>query len=301
MLAAACIACIFVGNVCGAELSVLRLLVSNDNAFARETAAQMQKLLERSMPSVMVETLDVDKLPIEATPLPGRVLVTVGDSAWKAVLATNLREVAILAVMPSRGGFESLPKPWQRNVSAIFLDQPVGRWLNLAGLIKPSGARIGVMLGDETSGLSQSLQAAASDRRQRLRLATVKSEAEVGRVLSGIIQDIDVLLAIPDANVHTTNTVQPILLMSYHAAVPVIGYSPGYQRAGAMVVLYTTPYQLAQQAVESVMAFREGKVLQSVQSTKYFTVGANATVARSLGIALPDTEVLEQRLQSMKD
>ena len=109
------------------------------------------------------------------------------------------------------------------------------------------------------------------------------------------------LLAIPDPIVHNANTVQPILLMSYHAAIPVIAYSPAYQRAGAMVVLYTTPAQLAQQTLELVTAFREGRSLPAVQEAKYFSIGINTTVARSLGISLPDGQVMEQKLRLMKE
>jgi ABC-type uncharacterized transport system substrate-binding protein len=101
--------------------------------------------------------------------------------------------------------------------------------------------------------------------------------------------------------VQTANTIQPILLMSYHAGIPVIGYSAAYQRAGAMVSLYTTPEQLARQAVEAVIAWRQGKGLPATPEPKYFTVGINVTVARSLGIELPGADVLEQKLRSMKE
>ena len=110
-----------------------------------------------------------------------------------------------------------------------------------------------------------------------------------------------VFLSLPDPIAQTPATVPPLLLMTYRAGVPVIGYSEAYLRAGAAVALYSTPEQIAQQISDTVLAFRRTGVLPANQILKYYTVGTNPSVLRSLGITLPAAEELENRLHQMKE
>jgi hypothetical protein len=284
-------------NAIAADGQSIRLISSDDSPFARATARRLQELLEPSTPGITLEKSDGTYNASTAS----RFVVAVGESAWNTVLAASPRDVALLAVIPGQNGFEVAAGRSSRSTSAIMFDQPIGRLLNLVTLVKPQNAQLGVVLGPNSEDLAAGLQQNANERKQRLHVRVISEEASVGKAFADVIRNSDVLLAIPDPVVHNANTVQPILLMSYHAGVPVIGYSAAYQRAGAMVVLYTTPEQLARQVAEAVMMWREGKGLPAPQSPKYFTVGVNVTVARSLGISLSDAETLEQKLHTMKE
>lgn len=283
-----------------AEGPAIQLVVSNDNAFASETASRLQKLLEHSVPDLALERVDPASVSAATFEVPAHLVVTLGDFAWKMAAAASSRDIPLLAVMPRRHVYESLIRRSPRNAAAIFLEQPVDRMLNLVSLLRPH-ARIGVVLGATNQEMAAILQTAATERNQYLHIKTASEEAAVGRTLDKMIRDINVLLAIPDPVVQTANTVQSILLMSYNAGIPVIGYSAAYQRAGAMVSLYTTPEQLSRQVAEAVIAWHQGKGLPTSKAPKYFTVGVNTTVARSLGIELPDVDTLEQKLRSMKE
>ena len=285
-----------------AESLSIRLVVSDDNAFSRETANRLQILIEQSVPGIALERVTATAAAsAAASPALVRLVVTVGDAAWQST-ASSPKDSPILAVMPQSRAYETMIKRSPRNFAAIFVEQPVGRIFNLVSLLKPGDAEVGIVLGAATQDMAPLLQAAANERNQRLLLETASEGAAVGRVLADVIRGgANVLVAIPDPVVQTANTVQPILLMSYHAGIPVIGYSAAYQRAGAMVSLYSTPEQLARQVSEAVIAWTQGKGLSAIQEPKYFTVGINTTVARSLGIELPDADTLEQKLRSMKE
>lgn len=284
-----------------AEELTVRLVVGNDSAFASETASRLQKQLEQSAPGIALERVDIASLPAASSTNSASLVVTLGDVAWQAAAAVFPRDIPVLALMPRRHAYEALMKRSPRNASAIFLEQPINRMLNLVGLLKPRGARVGVVLGPATQEMASRLQEASSERKQLLWLEKVSEEAAVGRALARVIQNANILVAIPDPVVHTANTVQSILLMSYQADIPVIGYSAAYQRAGAMVSIYTTPEQLSRQAAETIIAWHQGKGLPPTQEPKYFTIGINTTVAHSLGIELPDAVTLEQKLRSMKE
>lgn len=289
-----------VSPVASADGQVVRLVVSDDNAFASETANRLQKLIEQSATGIALERVDIASLPAASSANPANLVVTMGDLAWQAATTLSSQDSAVLAVIPRRHIYQALANRSSRNTSAIFLEQPVNRLLNLVSLLRPQ-AQVGIVLGTTTQEMVPLLQTAANERNQHLHMETANEETAVGRALGKVIRKIDVLLAIPDPVVQTANTVQPILLMSYNAGVPVIGYSAAYQRAGAMVSLYTTPEQLARQAVEAIIAWRQGKGLPANTRPKYFTVGINTTVAHSLGVELPDADTLEQKLRSMKE
>lgn len=279
----------------------VRLVVGDDNAFAVEAASHLQKLLQQSAPGIELERVDIASLPSVSSLAASHLIVTFGDLAWQMAAAVSSRDTPVLAVMPHRHAYEALIKRSPRNTWVIFLEQPVDRLLNLVSLLKPRDARVGVVLGPSTLEMAPRLLEASGERKQRLRLETVKEEAAVGWVLARVIKQSNILIAMPDPVVHTANTVQSILLMSYHAGIPVIGYSAAYQRSGAMVSLYTTPEQLARQTAEMVTAFLQQKGLPATMEPMYFTVGINSTVARSLGVELPDADALERKLSSMRE
>lgn len=129
----------------------------------------------------------------------------------------------------------------------------------------------------------------------------VERENDVGPGVERLVQQVGMLLALPDPVAHTAGTVPPLLLITYRAGVPVIAYSEAYLRAGAVAALYATPEQIAQQVVEMISSYRQGKTLPQSQGLKYFTIGSNPSVARSLGFNLPPLDELETRLKQMKE
>ena len=96
----------------------------------------------------------------------------------------------------------------------------------------------------------------------------------------------DVLLALPDPQVFNGLTIQNILTAAYRQRVPLAGFSPAYVKAGALLALYSTPAQLGAQSGEIARAVLAGRPLPPPQAPREFSVGVNADVARSLGIAV---------------
>jgi ABC-type uncharacterized transport system substrate-binding protein len=114
--------------------------------------------------------------------------------------------------------------------------------------------------------------------------------------LKRVLEQADLLLALPDAQVYSSGSIQNILLASFRARVPMLAYSPAYVRAGALLALYVTPAQIGVQAASLALAVLQGKTLpeRAVYSND-FQVSVNEHVARSLGLAL-DAEALQQSL-----
>jgi ABC-type uncharacterized transport system substrate-binding protein len=75
-----------------------------------------------------------------------------------------------------------------------------------------------------------------------------------------------------------------------------VAFSPAYVRAGALLAVHVTPFQIGIQAAQMTRNLLDGKALPAsgVYSSD-FQISVNEHVARSLGLSL-DGQDLRQRL-----
>ncbi len=230
--------------------------------------------------------------------------VVVGAPALRKLLQQGAPR-QVIVVLITRGALEeelsrALPRGG-REIHAIVLDQPLGRYLDLIQLALPQRSRVGLLLGTGGGSQQKTLEKLASVRDMNISVARVFGDAVFITQLERLLTQCDVLLALPDSSIHNRNTVQPLLLTTYRAGVPVVAYSEGYAQAGALLALYSTPSQLARQTAEVLQHLAQGRNVPQVQMPRYFSVSVNASVARSLGLALPSGDILRERLlQSSK-
>ncbi|MCX7673944.1 MAG: hypothetical protein N2Z63_10210 [Thiobacillaceae bacterium] len=227
---------------------------------------------------------------------PG-LLVPVGLRATRMVAEHVGRQAAVLALMVPRSAYEAIVWPAalsRRRLSAVFIDQPPGRSLDLIERVLPRARSIGVIHSESAAGLS-SLQQEAARRRLHLRSASIAHTGEVGAALRQLLPEIDVLLLLPDAQVVHANNVQHVLLTTYRYRVPVIGFSQVLVKAGAIAAIYSTPAQIGAQGGEIARQWRAGDgELPAPGHCESYSIGFNHHVARSLGIVLPDEARVRQ-------
>jgi ABC-type uncharacterized transport system substrate-binding protein len=183
--------------------------------------------------------------------------------------------------------------------TVILLDQPVDRWISLLQVAFPGHNQVGMLLGPASLRSARGLERRFQERRLSLATESIASAEEVVPALERLLPRMSVLLAMPDALVHNRNTVQPLLLTTYRAGIPVVAYSESYQQAGAVLALYSTPAQIAYQIVESVQQFLDGRAPSFLQPPRYYTVGVNGAVARSLGLQLAPGSDLQEQLRGL--
>lgn len=287
-----------------ADIQEIRIVTGEGNSFVRETALKLADFMRGVAPGLDVQMAN-DNSMAGSSDQGKRLLVAIGENAVKDIEAGGSNGSLILTLAPRRTSLETIAKK-HTVIAAIQFDQPLIRMLNLARLIgsdERPGRKdvVGIVVSPALQRYLAAAESAASERRQKLRIEVVDSEMAVGAAIARIVDEAGMVLTIPDPIVHTANTVQPILLLTYRAGIPVIGYSAAYLRAGAAVALFSTPEQLARQAAEAIGAYLAGKPLPKQQSPRYFTIGVNTTVARSLGVDLPRAEELEQKLRAMKE
>ena len=128
----------------------------------------------------------------------------------------------------------------------------------------------------------------------------VKPESSIFLPLTWVLSKSDLLLAVPDPQVYNPNNIQNILLSTIRARKPMMGFSPAYVRAGAMIGLYVTPTQVGQQAASLVKNALNGTPFphHPIPSDD-FEVEVNASVSRAFGLTL-DPERLREAVRRLE-
>jgi len=182
---------------------------------------------------------------------------------------------------------------------AIVLDQSPARRFALIAALLPNARRVAIPYGPVSRALRASVEAEARERGFSVNSREVLREDEIHRVLSRTLRGADVLLAIPDPVVFSRDVTRNVLLDTYRARVPVIGYSSAWVAAGALAAIYAAPADLGADAAEllRVTLATDNRIPEGVNGPRRFQLGINPQVARSLGIVVPDAATLRRRIE----
>lgn len=230
------------------------------------------------------------------------LIITLGTRAAQGIAALAPRAPILYALLP-RSAYERLPHRTDegRRFSAVFIDQPAARQIELLRLALPDWSRLALLSGRDSAELGGRLQSVARERKLRPVLAQVNDENELYPTLQRVLAEPAILLALPDSSLYNNRTISNILLTAYHQRSPVVGFSPAYVKAGALLALYSTPAQVGQQAGEAArQALAAGGALPAPASPRQFRVNTNTYVARSLGITLDEPGLLKERLERLE-
>jgi hypothetical protein len=238
----------------------------------------------------------LDAKSVQALAREVRLLVPVGIKASRMVAEHAGGQAAVLALMVPRSGFEAQTWPAtlsRRRLSAVYIDQPPSRSLSLIEKVLPRAKRVGVLHSHEGLASIGALSQEAARRRLTLRVAEVSPSGEVAAGLRQVLPESDVLLLLPDAQVINANNVQHVLLTTYRYRIPVIGFSQGLVKAGAVAAVYSTPAQIGAQGGQIARQWRIGEGdLPPPRYCDEYAIALNHHVARSLGLSLPDESVI---------
>jgi putative ABC transport system substrate-binding protein len=207
-----------------------------------------------------------------------RMWLTLGGDALVRVLSRASRAPVVAALIP-RVSFErilaeSTGKKLQ-GLSALYLDQPFGRQLDLLRMALPVSRRVGVLWGPESVLQQRSLTTAMQSRGFEPVYGMVRSETTLFSGLKQALDDVDVLMAVADPLVFNSATVSNILLATYRSRIPVFSFSPAYVKAGALLALYSTPNQIGMQAATMVRVVLQGTGVPPSQYPNDYVVGVN--------------------------
>lgn len=234
---------------------------------------------------------------------PGTLVVPVGIKAARAVLEQRPTKASILSLMVSRAGYESLQAQMgsKVNLSAVYIDQPLSRSLALIRLLLPDARRVGFLQSPETESMNELFRQQASRTQFILVSERIQDPEAVPEALQRILPKVDVFLLQADSIVVNSDTVRYILLANYRQQMPVIGFSRGMVKAGAVAAVVSDPDAIALQG--ATLARQWNPLTGALPAPVYasqFTLVFNYPVARSLGVAYPvDGKALNEWRKAM--
>lgn len=229
-------------------------------------------------------------------------VVAVGIAAHRGMqelFAGDTTPPPLLSILVPRLAFERIADPARLragSLSAVFLDQPPGRQLDMIRLALPAVRNVGILVSRESKGHAPALEKAAKDRGLQLVTSQV-DQSGLFPSLQSLLPEVELLLALPDPAVFNSQTAANILTAAYRRQVPLVGFSPAYVKAGALLALYSTPAQVGARGGELLRQALPGKSLPPPQWPREFAVAINRDVAHSLGLALDERHLGEQLRQ----
>jgi putative ABC transport system substrate-binding protein len=182
--------------------------------------------------------------------------------------------------------------------SAIFIDQPLARQAALAQALFPAAVNYGVLLGPTSSQRQAEIDELKNTTDRQLVVSAAGHEANIARATNGLLNRIDLLLAVNDPLVLNRENAKWLLYSAYQHRLPVIGFSQAYVNAGAAGAVFSEPEQMARQAAEIVQrqAAMPTGCLPAAGFPVYFSVAINQSVCSSLGGASCDENTLDALL-----
>jgi len=182
-----------------------------------------------------------------------------------------------------------------RNHISVLLNQPIERYLVFSQQL----------LNLKTLGtINRSNPVIISQQRKASRKLNLKLDqyqlGETNKRLLAIVRQLikknEALLMLPDQTIYNRDTLKGILLTTYRGRTPVISYSPGHVKSGALAAIYSSPVNIGQHLADLVNQHHRGKLNTNNKLiyAEYYSIATNQRVAHSLGLDLPSEENLRQ-------
>lgn len=295
LLILACV-CLMTYGSAWAQVAVIWIVAPDTGGAHAEVQGILRTALDRA-DGVRWRTLTPEQLP-GASP-PPRLVVAVGAAALGAVVAwaqpLAVPPPVLAALLPRQAFTRELERSGRRlAASAVILDQPPARQVELIRAALPAARRVGLLLGPASRPSALDVSEAIAAAGMSVKADDVEQRGTVG-ALQSVLDDSDVLLALADPSVFNGDTLAGILAAGYRRQVPLVAFSPSYVKAGALAAVYATPAQIGRAAADAVRRWLAGGVLPPVAPPREFSIDVNPAVARSLGLAI-DADALRARL-----
>lgn len=279
------------GRVFAEPLLVNVILSENGGSYSEFSAALRENLLDSNV------TLSIQDA---AQPQPNSGLIIAVGMKAASVVANNYAHTVLNVMIPKSGHKKLLHDfpGWEKSslYSSIYLDQPIERQLGLIAASLPDRDRVGVLLDSHTQDELEQLRQKAIEYGLSLYEQKVEADTPLFDALQNVLQHSDVVLALPAPAIYNSSTLRNILVSTYQAGIPLVGFSSAYVRAGAICAVFSSPAHFALQASMLVRKFIETGILPSAQYPKFYEVAVNHRVAQSLGININDSDELVKKI-----
>ena len=277
--------------------TILVVQSESETAFD-EAVGALSQYLKRDHPNqtARVEVRTLSKLANPDAELGAAIaqlkpalVITLGSqaTAWAQNSIQNIPLLFGMVLDPEAQGID--PARAKSAMTGVSMQIPLSDQFMRLKQVLPDVRRVGTVYDMRNEALVD--QARREATRQGLTLVgnPVRTPAEVPEAFRGLAGRVDVLWSFPDTTVYSREAAQFILLFSFRNRLPLMGFSRGYVRAGALFALYAdykdVGLQLAEVAHE-ILAGRSPREIP-VGPPRRHALALNMRVADALGTKIP--------------
>lgn len=273
------------------------------NVIVSETGGSYSEFYDALRESLRNSNVTFNVLDATLPPPNSSLIIAVGMKAASIVAGNNAQRV--LNVMIPKSGHKKLLRDFPKRensplFSSIYLDQPVERQLSLIAAAFPERDRVGVLYDSPQPDDLNQLREKTAEYGLSLYEQEVGTNTSMFEALQNVLLHSDVLLALPVPAVYNSSTLRNILVSTYQAEIPLVGFSSAYVKAGAICAVFSTPAQFASQTSLAIQKFIETGALPPAQHPKFYEVAVNDRVAQSLQINIKNPDEILRRMSTHK-
>lgn len=264
---------------------VIAVIKSSGTAPYQAALEGFKKIIRDERPSVLIREYDLDERNVigRIMSLGPDLVMPVGTPAAKLVVR-NVKDIPVvfsLVLDPAGSGLEG------RNLTGSSLDIPIASQFDILKMLIPGLRTIGVIYNlEENEHVINRARRVADDAGLVLvtfPVASVKMVPRMEEIYVGA------LWLVPDRIVCRPAVIRNILVKSLGQGIPVMGISPHYAKAGALLAVCCDYWDIGRQAGETALRVLDGENPADVpvsvpRRTKLYL---NSRVAEKLGIVIP--------------
>jgi ABC-type uncharacterized transport system substrate-binding protein len=226
-----------------------------------------------------------------------KVIVTLGIKATAFAKKHFSDKYIFSALIPKISGINASSLGDNPNHYLLYLDQPLHRSMLLISALSNRLKHVGVMISSSDNKTEEILVRAAFEHNITLNLEKIDSVDQIGASLNRLLNNSDILLALPDIKIHNKSTVSNILVSAYRKRIPLIGFSSAYVKAGALAAIYSSHEDIAFHVRDNITRVFSGERIENrEQNAAYFSILFNYEVARSLDFPTKSVDELEDSI-----
>lgn len=281
-----------------AARSTILVLQSEDEAAFDEAVAGLAQELHRLHPDggVKVEVRNLAKIASPETELPAALsslkpalMITLGSQAtvWAQSSVQHTPVLFGMVLDPQAQGID--PSRASSPMTGVSMQIPLSEQFARLRQVLPEVRRVGTVYDARNQALVNEARREASRQGLTLVGAPVSGAAEVPEAFRTLAGKVDALWSFPDTTVYSREAAQFILLFSFRNRLPLMGFSRGYVRAGALFALYADYQDVGRQLAEvatEIMAGRSPREIP-IGAPRRHALALNLRVADALGTRVP--------------
>lgn len=226
------------------------------------------------------------------------LIISIGYNSAKAIAKHKTKKNVIYTLIPDNESLQLNIPCKNTTCYKIYINQPVHRYIQLFKNLFPAGKTLVFATTKENSIKSQQVKTSSKNNNIIVKDIRIHKKNNISRTFINKLNSNDVLLALPDPDIYNSNQAKSIILSTYHVNVPIIAYSKSFAKAGALISLYSSIDNIAEQTAKIVNTIiTDGLPKQKEYYPDDFTIEINSAVARSLNINIGSEYMLKRKLK----